>query len=278
MWLFKKAKVTDSELIRLRKILSELRFRFTSLPHFSSQALIYKKAWGDFVISNNSIPIFNGIFNIDPLIQASELKLLIDDYRSLKSEGILWLSDDLVSYQENSQVLKEKSLQLIDEEYDLAINLNTFNVPFFFKNSMTLIEVESEKQIEEWVNLFINNFGISSDAFEYLCDMVRVRNKLQDCQFKFFLSKRKDKNIGTVVLGTFQDVTAIYGLSITKEFRSMGSGTMIMASVINYVKDMSGKYLIGNSNKAGYNIYRKARSLIHLSKTQIYNIEMQKNL
>ena len=58
----------------------------------------------------------------------------------------------------------------------------------------------------------------------------------------------------------------------------MGSGTMIMASVINYVKDMSGKYLIGNSNKAGYNIYRKARSLIHLSKTQIYNIEMQKNL
>lgn len=274
MWFLRKARISELEQVRLRQILSDLRFKFTSLPSFSSRALVYNKVWGNYIISDNSFPIFNGIFAVDPLIKPSEVKSLIEDYRKIKNEGILCISNNAVDFSEKIKVIDEMNCQLLSEDYDLAVDLSTFKVPFFFKNSVKLIEVQSEKEIEEWVNLFITNFSLEPKAFDYLSEMIRMRSSYIECPFKFFLASRKNENIGTVVIGTYQDVTAGFGLSISKKYRSIGSGTMIMASIVNYVKSAKGRFLIGYSNKAGYQVYRKAPSLVHLSKSQVYNLDI----
>lgn len=272
MIFFRKFVPSEELKEDLRSKFEHLRCQFTSLAHAQGHADVVQSSDHVRVLSTVPFALYNGIFRLR-LTQDIDAKLtqILSEFRGRNLPGCLFLAPQSQS-PAITESLEKQNCRLMAKEFDLALDLKTFKVPLFFLNAVTLEEAQNFEQETTWVNLFFANFGLEDFAKPYFHQLIQGRNSIPDIKAQFLIAKRKGQPIGTLALVHYKDVTGVYCVSVSPQSRSLGSGTMMMASVLKYMRKTECRYLGGNSNEAGYHIYKKAPPLIHLGETHIYAI------
>jgi GNAT superfamily N-acetyltransferase len=252
----------------LKEFLSEMRYQFTVA------ALGASANQGDYAIvsSPSESAIFNGVFRLDKNISLAQVQVAVKNFKSQGKPGLFCLADNLTNFSEIANDFQAKSVQMLSEEYDLALDIEKFKIPFFIRKTGSLLRVDSPEALDRWIDLFLQNFEIPATEQKYFQSLIMEAQNNSHYKLHLYLGKQANKNVGTVAVLQKGEVGAVYGVSVDKKLRTMGTGTLMMASLITEGRSLGIRYMTGNSNKLGYQIYKKASSIISLGTTMVYGI------
>lgn len=270
MVFFKKSAVSVEVQNELRAVLHRTRFFFTSMAQHRSDVEVVEQPDFGQVVSSVPMVLLNSsfFFKCNENLSKTFWRDHLAAFRKKAVPAMICLPSEVSK--DHTKSLEAAGAVYQTDEYDLALDIRRFNVPWFIPKSVTLEEAHDEASIKLWTDSFFENFRLGDVGRDYFMDLIKGRNSIEGIRGQFLLAKRKGKTIGTIALIHEGDIAAGFCVSIAPQARSMGIGTMLIASVLRRLKKTSCRYMVGNSNEAGYQIYRKAPSLIHLGKTAVW--------
>ena len=180
----------------------------------------------------------------------------LSHFRDLNIRRLSWLAAEGVPAAEIKKHLTAHGLTFRESfATEMAIDLTSFNKGLPTPAGLTIVPVEDDETLKQWIHVASIGFGVPKD--------------IQDVWFKFFtyaactlpfrtyLALLNGKPVATSQLFLSAGVAGIYNVTCLPEARGQGIGTAITSAPLLEAQMMGYRVGILQASSMGYNVYQK---------------------
>lgn len=274
LWRKKNSEVLMQLRLDLLVAIEKIRLHFTSLAAMDEGATITVEPRFSRVSTQVAFPLYNGIFlpRMDAETCSEDVEDALRPFKKNKVPAIVCVGS-LATPSNLESILIKKSCRLVDVEYDLGIDVQSFKIPSFLFNKVSLKAVSTIQEKQEWVKIFFENFKLPEYAMPHFLKLIQNEGSAE-IKAHYFFGCRNKEIIGTVALIQYRNIAGVYCVSIDPEVRKESLGTMMMAAAYRWAQSSGQcRYLVGNSNQAAYKLYSKAPTIVNLGQTKVFQLD-----
>ena len=177
-------------------------------------------------------------------------------FKQLNIRRLSWLAQEGVPAMEIKKHLNAHGLTFRESfATEMAIDLTTFPSTSPTPEGLTIVPVEDDETLKQWIHVASIGFGVPEDIQDIWFDFFTYA--ACTLPFRTYLALLNGKPVATSQLFVSAGVAGIYNVTCLPEARGQGIGTAITSAPLLEAQMMGYRVGILQASSMGYKVYQK---------------------